>query len=152
MLRVALTPPVPLMPAEAAVLLACDGTRDAGEVAAALLADPSAGFCDAADVFAVMARLADSGRLAWQVDVGPQDLRPERSVRALLSRVTDDAVRGPAEKALNELTAARDELASAGGDAERVAVFTFQTKASPLSLTVSARSPSGENVPLETAA
>ena len=122
MLRVALTPPVPLTPAEAAVLLVCDGTRDAREIAAALLADPSAGFSDAADVFAVLARLADSGRLAWQVDVAPQDLRPEHSVRALLSRVTDDGVRGPAEKALDELTAARDELAGAAGDAEGVAV------------------------------
>ena len=69
----------------------------------------------------MLARLADSGRLAWQVDVAPQDLRPEHSVRALLSRVTDDGVRGPAEKALDELTAARDELAGAAGDAERVA-------------------------------
>ena len=121
-LRVALTPPIPLTPAEAAVMRACDGIRDASEIAAALLADPSAGFGDAADVFAVLARLADSGRLAWQVDVAPQDLRPERSVRALLSRVTDDGVREPAVTALDELTAARDELASAAGDAERVAV------------------------------
>ncbi len=121
LLRVALTPPVPLTPAEAAVMRACDGTRDAGEIAAALLADPSAGFGDVADVFAVMARLADSGRLAWQVDVAPQDLRPERSVRAVLARVSDDGIRGPAERALDELSAARDELASAAGDAERVA-------------------------------
>ena len=122
LLRVALTPPVPLTPAEAAVMRACDGTRDAGEIAAALLAGHSAGFGDVADVFAVMARLADSGRLAWQVDVAPQDLQPERAVRALLSRVTEDGIRGPAEKALDELTAARDELAGAAGDAERVAV------------------------------
>ena len=120
-LRVALTPLVPLTPAEAAVMRACDGSRDAGEIAAALLADPSAGFGDVADVFAVLARLADSGRLAWQVDVAPQDIRPERSARAVLSRVTDDAVRRPAERALDELSAARDELAGAAGDAERVA-------------------------------
>jgi hypothetical protein len=69
-------------------------------IAAALLAGDSAGFGDVADVFAVMARLADSGRLAWQVDVAPQDMWPERSVRALLSRVTDDGVREPAVKAL----------------------------------------------------
>jgi hypothetical protein len=100
---------------------ACDGTRDASEIAAALLADPSAGFGDAADVFAVMARLADSHRLAWRFDVPPQDLQPERSVRALLLRVTDDGVREPAEKALDELTAARDDLAAAAGDAEHVA-------------------------------
>jgi hypothetical protein len=42
-------------------------------------------------------------------------------MRTLLSRVTDEGVRGPAEKALDELTAARDELAEAAGDAERVA-------------------------------
>ena len=85
LLRLPLTPPMPLTPAEAAVMRACDGTRDAGEIAAALLADPAAGFDAATDVFAVLARLADSHRLAWQVDVAPQDLRPERAVRALLS-------------------------------------------------------------------
>jgi amino acid adenylation domain-containing protein len=122
LLRLPLTPPVPLTQAEAAVLRACDGTRTAGEIAAALLADPAAGFGAAADVFAVLARLADGHRLAWQVDVAPQELRPERAVRALLSRVTDDAVREPAVTALDELTAARDELAGAAGDAERVAV------------------------------
>jgi amino acid adenylation domain-containing protein len=121
MLRLPLTPPMPLTDAEAAVMRACDGTRDAAQIAAALLADPTAGFGDAAEVFAVMARLADSHRLAWQVDVPPQDLWPERSVRALLSKVTDDGVRGPAEKALDELTAGRDELAGAAGDADRVA-------------------------------
>jgi len=122
LLRLPLAPAVPLTPAEAAVMRACDGARDAVEVAAAVLADPCAGFGDVAEVFALMGRLADSRRLAWQVDVAPQDIRPERSVRALLSRVTDDGVRGPAEKALAELTAARDELADAAGDAERVAV------------------------------
>ena len=122
LLRVPLAPAVPLPPAEAAVLRACDGTRDAGEIAAALLADPSTGFGDAGEVFAAMAGLAGSHRLAWQVDVAPQELRPECSVRTLLSRVTDDGIRGPAEKALDELSAARDELAGAAGDAERVAV------------------------------
>jgi amino acid adenylation domain-containing protein len=121
LLRVPLAPAVPLPRGEAAVMRACDGTRDASEIAAALLADPSAGFTDVAEVFAVMARLADSRRLAWQLEVAPQDLRPERTAQALLRRVTDDGVRGAAEKALGELTAARDELAGAAGDAERVA-------------------------------
>jgi len=122
LLRVPLAPPVPLTPAEAAVMRACDGSRDAHGVAAAVLADPRSGLGDVAEVLAVMARLADSRRLAWQVEVAPQDTRPEHSMRALLSRVTDDGIRGPAEKALDELTAARDELADAAGDAERVAV------------------------------
>src|SRR6185437_7630076 len=37
-----LAPPVPLRPVEAAVLIACDGLRDARAVAAAVLADPAA--------------------------------------------------------------------------------------------------------------
>ncbi len=119
-LRLPLAPPVPLTPAEAAVMRASDGTRDARAVAAEVLADPSAGLSDVAEVVAVMGRLADNHRLAWQVDIAPQDIQPERSMRALLSRVTDDGVREPAEKALDGLTAARDELAGAGGDVDRV--------------------------------
>src|SRR6185437_1122010 len=46
---------------------------------------------------------------------------PERSARELLARVTDDGVRVPAEKALDELAVAHEELAAAAGDAERVA-------------------------------
>ena len=125
LLRLPLAAPVPMTPAEAAVIRACDGIRDAREVAAAVLADPSAGpsagLGDVAGVLAVLGRLADSHRVAWQVDVAPQDLWPERSMRALLARVTGDDVRGPAEKALGELTAARDELAAAAGDAGQVA-------------------------------
>ena len=122
LLRLPLTPPVPLTQAEAAVMRACDGTREAGEIAAALVADPSSRFGEVAEVFALMALLADSRRLAWQVEAAPQDPWAERSMKALLSRVTDDGVRVPAEKALGELTAARDELADAAGDADRVAV------------------------------
>jgi hypothetical protein len=121
LLRLPLRPPRPLTAAEAAVLHACDGIRDATEVAAAVLADPASGMDDAAQVFTLMGRLARSRRLAWQIDVAPQDIRPERSVQALLARVSDDALREPAERALAELTAARDEVAAATGDADRVA-------------------------------
>jgi lantibiotic biosynthesis dehydratase-like protein len=139
LLRLPLAPAVPLTPAEAAVMRACDGTRDARGVAAVVLADPHTGLNDAAEVFALLAQLADNRRLAWQAEVDPQDIRPERAMQALLARVTNDDVRGPAEKALAELTAARDELAGAAGDAERVAVamadleatFTRLTGAAP---------------------
>ena len=121
-LRVPLAPPVPLTTAEAAVLRACDSIRDARGVVAEVLADPRSGLGDDAEVLAVLAKLADSRRVAWQVEVAPQDMRPEHTMRALLSRVTDDGIRGAAEAKLDELTAARDELAGAAGDAERVAV------------------------------
>ena len=121
LLRLPLVPPVRLAPAEAAVLRACDGVRDALQVAAAVLADPPDGLSTVADVFALLERLSDSHRLAWQVDVAPQDIRPERSMRTVLSRVTDEDIRRPAEAALDELTAGRDELAGAAGDAAAVA-------------------------------
>jgi len=121
MLRLPLAPPVPLSRAEAAVLRACDGIRDANEIAAVVLDDPSSGIGEVAEVFAVIARLADRNRLAWQFDVAPQDLWPERSARAVLARVSDDGVRVPAGKALDELAAAYEELVAAAGDPERVA-------------------------------
>jgi hypothetical protein len=113
--------PVPITKAEAAILRAADGTRDARSIVAMVLADPAVGLDDPAAVYALMDRLAENRRLAWKVEVAPQDIRPERTMRALLSRVSDDGVRGPAEKALDELTAAKDELTAAAGDAERVA-------------------------------
>jgi hypothetical protein len=64
--------------------------------------------------------MARSHWLAWQVDVPPQDIHPEHSVCRQLARVTDDAVREPAERALAELTAARDVVAAAAGHADRV--------------------------------
>jgi acyl carrier protein len=98
LLRVPLAPAVALSPAEAAVMRASDGIRDANAVAAAVLADPSAGLSEVEEVFAVLGRLADSHRLAWQIDVAPQDIRPEQSMRATLSPVTHhDGIREPAE-------------------------------------------------------
>ena len=121
MLRLPLSPPAALTPAQAAVMRACDGVRDARAVADAVLADPASEAHDVAEVFAVLERLSESHRLAWQFDVAPQDIRPERSAAAALARVTDESARGPAAAALGELTAARDELAAAAGDAQRVA-------------------------------
>jgi amino acid adenylation domain-containing protein len=121
LLRPPLAPPVQLTPAEAAVLHACDGVRTAHEVAAVVLADPAAGLGAVAEVYATMARLSDSHRLVWRVDVAPQDIRPERSLRAVLARVSDESVRAPAEAALDAFTAGRDALAAAAGDPERVA-------------------------------
>jgi amino acid adenylation domain-containing protein len=120
-LRLPLAPPAALTATEAAVMRACDGVRDAGEVAAVVLADPATGAHDVAEVFAVLERLSERHRLAWQVDIAPQDIRPERAAAAALSRVTDQSVRETAEAALRELTVARDELAAAAGDAQQVA-------------------------------
>jgi amino acid adenylation domain-containing protein len=120
-LHVPLAPPVPLAPLDAAVLRACDGSRDAIGVAARVRADPRFAAPGQAEVFAVLRRLHDARRLAWQPEVAPHDIRPERSVRALLSRVTDRDARERAGAALDELVGARDRLAAAAGDDTRVA-------------------------------
>ncbi|MCX4387916.1 amino acid adenylation domain-containing protein [Micromonospora peucetia] len=119
-LRVPLAPPVTLADAEAAVLHACDGVRDANEVAGVVLADPGSGLRSAREVHEVLETLAAAHRIAWQPEVAPHDTRPERSVRARLARVTDEAVRGPALAALDELCAARDALAASAGDPDRL--------------------------------
>jgi amino acid adenylation domain-containing protein len=106
MLRVPLGPPVALTEAEAAVLRACDGHRDATEVAEVVLADPAAGLGSAREVFATLTALAAAHRIVWEPESAPQDTTPERTMRARLARVTDEAVRAPALAALDELCAA----------------------------------------------
>ncbi len=138
-LRLPMAPAIPLTPAEAAVLRISDGTRYASEVAALVLADPRAGLGDVDEVYELIARLADSHRLAWDIDVAPQDTRPERTMAELLSLVPDEGIAGPAGKVLAELTAAKEDLAAAAGDAEQVAsamadleeTFTRLTGAAP---------------------
>ena len=102
-LRVPLAPPVPLAPAQAAVLRACDGVRDAHGVADAVLADPENGLTSAAQVYAVLHAAAEAHRIAWRVEVPPHDTRPEETVRALLAHITDEPVRAAAAATLDEL-------------------------------------------------
>ncbi|MFG1780658.1 amino acid adenylation domain-containing protein [Micromonospora sp. NPDC049048] len=115
-LRVPLAAPVRLSDAEAAVLRACDGIRDANEVAGVVLAEPGSGLRSMREVHEVLETLATAHRIAWQPEVAPHDTRPEETMRARLDRVTDAAVRGPALAALDELRAARDALAASAGD------------------------------------
>ena len=120
-LRVPLAPPVTLTDAEAAVLRACDGVRDANQVAAAVLADPDSGLRSPGEVYEVLDGLATAHRIAWQPEVAPYDTTPERTMRARLARVTDESVRRPALAALDQLCVARDALAAAAGDPHRLA-------------------------------
>ncbi|MEU6073739.1 amino acid adenylation domain-containing protein [Micromonospora sp. NPDC047074] len=120
-LRVPLSAPVALREAEAAVLRACDGVRDANEVARAVLATPGSGLRSTREVHEVLQTLAAAHRIAWQPEVAPHDTRPEETVRARLARVDDEAVRAPALAAVDELCAARDALAACAGDPDGLA-------------------------------
>ncbi|WP_326559745.1 lantibiotic dehydratase [Micromonospora sp. NBC_01796] len=115
-LRVPLADPVPLDPCAAAVLRACDGVRLPDRIVAEVLADPSTATTDPAEVFATLDRLHAARWITWDLEAPADDLRSEITLRGILDRVDDPAVRAPAVAALAELTAARDAVAAARGD------------------------------------
>ncbi|WP_326556943.1 non-ribosomal peptide synthetase [Micromonospora sp. NBC_01796] len=115
-----LTPPAPLPPVTARLLAAADGTRTALEIAAELVADPSTGLTSPDEVYRLLAELRDAHRVTWSLEVPKEDLFPERAVRKRLDAVTDPAVREPALHALDDLVRARDAVAAAAGDADRL--------------------------------
>ena len=98
--------PVTLTGAELRVLAACDGRRTVSEVL---------GGAGGPGGSAVLARLAGLGALRLDL-LGPIEARPERTLRAKLTRITDPAVRDPALAKLDSLIAARDRVAAAAGD------------------------------------
>lgn len=116
-LRVPLADPIELDPCAAAVLRACDGVRLPVAIVAEVLADPTAGTTDPAEVFATLDRLHAARWITWELEAPADDLRSEITLRRILDRVDDPAVRDPAVAALTELTSARDEVAAAAGDA-----------------------------------
>jgi amino acid adenylation domain-containing protein len=119
-LRLPLTPPIPLSPATARLLAACDGVRTAGDIAAELVADPDSGLQTPEQVYELLAQLRDARRITWSLEVPKEDLFPERALRQRLGTVDDPAVREPAMAALDELVRTRDEVAAAAGDPDRL--------------------------------
>jgi hypothetical protein len=115
-------PPVPLSPAEAAVLTGGPGRghghRPAREVVSALVDGGLARTAE--DAWLLVDRLVERGLLSWAVEP-PQTPGAEAALRALLESIGDDGVRARAIAGLDRLTAARDRVASAYGDPERVA-------------------------------
>lgn len=106
-------PPIPLTPAEAAVLAACDGRRSAVAVAAAVLAgDSPAGLRGEPDVLVALERLADRGLLAWPAEL-PMRLTAEVVLSSRIAAIPDPVARHRAATALHRLTAARDRVIAA---------------------------------------
>jgi hypothetical protein len=111
--------PCRISPAEAAILQACDGERTAKELAAELIQNPSLGLKQEEEVFAILKRLRQTRRITWALEI-PLDLYPERSLRRMLERIEDQALRQPALKVLDELEAARPPIGDAAGDADQL--------------------------------
>jgi hypothetical protein len=108
-----------LSAAEARVLAACDGRRTARELAASLCGDAGSGLRDEAEVFELLHRLRGAKRLVWALDA-PLELRAERTIRRMLERVDDDALRERAVAPLDRLERAREDVCAAGEDVDRL--------------------------------
>src|SRR5262249_42700436 len=103
------------------IMRATDGSRDANTVAEMVLADESAGLRNVAEVFAVMARLADYHRLVWRGGGAGWGIPPRRGLRGRLGRGPHAHGAAAATRAPAERTAARDELAGTAGAPDGVA-------------------------------
>ncbi|SCL14520.1 Lantibiotic dehydratase, C terminus [Micromonospora nigra] len=119
-LRVPLAEPVPLEPVEAAVLRALRPDRTAREVVAAVCADPAGPTTDPERVRTALDRLHADRRIEWTLEAPPDDLHPAATMRAVVDRVDDPAVRETALTALDRFTAVAATVAAARGDATAV--------------------------------
>lgn len=112
-------PPLRLAARTAAVLQACDGQRTARQLAQELIQTGTAGLQSEAEVLAILEELLRSKLIVWAFEL-PLDTSPERQLRGLLEGIEDEELRRPALAALDELETARDGVAAAAGDAERL--------------------------------
>jgi hypothetical protein len=124
--------PVPATPAEAAVLSSCDGTTAACDIARRLGVTEE-------EVELILAALAKRRWIVWKIEV-PVGPRPEDDLRRFLESVGDDELRDSALSTLDELTAARDRVRSATGDAKGLRAALLELDATFTEVTASAAS------------
>lgn len=115
-----LAPPCPLPAAQTAILHGCDGKRTAKQLAAELLKNPANGLRSEAEVYAILKKLRALRRIAWKLEVPAEGLHPERSLRWQLQQVEDLGARTTALSAVAELEQAREAVAGAAGDPDRL--------------------------------
>ncbi|MEH0844042.1 thioesterase domain-containing protein [Micromonospora sp. CPCC 205711] len=108
-------PPVPLSPVEAALLAAADGRRPAHE----LVADPAVGLRRPEDGYALLDRLVERELITWDAAL-PVSPEAEDVLLARLDGIGDEPVRQAARAGFDRLRAARDEVAAAAGDPDRL--------------------------------
>jgi hypothetical protein len=113
-------PPIRLTAAQAVVVARCDGRTAARQIAQDVVADPCAGVRGVADAYFLMEHLVRAGILRWDFDL-PVGLGAEQLLRERIERIGDDAVRAAAVAELDVLSAGRQRVAAAAGDADRVA-------------------------------
>ncbi|GAB3183378.1 surfactin synthase thioesterase subunit [Micromonospora palomenae] len=110
-------PPVPLSPVEAALLAAVDGCRPAYQ----LVADPAVGLRRAEDGYALLDRLVARELITWDAAL-PVSPDAEQVLSARIDGIGDESARAAARAGWDRLRAARDRVAAAAGDPDRLRV------------------------------
>ncbi|TDC38955.1 alpha/beta fold hydrolase [Micromonospora sp. 15K316] len=110
-------PPVPVTPVEAALLAAADGHRPARD----LVADPALGLRRPEDGYALLDRLVERELVSWDAGL-PVSPAAEGVLRERIDGIGDVAAREAARDGFDQLRAARDEVAAAAGDPDRLRV------------------------------
>lgn len=109
--------PVKLPPEQAIVLQACDGIRNAKEIARLVLNNGHLKLQTESDVYNVLDQLRRDGLLIWKLEV-PIEYYPERTLRRILERVEDDSLRSTTLAAVSEIETARSRIEQAGNAGE----------------------------------
>ncbi|MBP1783053.1 surfactin synthase thioesterase subunit [Micromonospora sp. HB375] len=108
-------PPLTLTPVEAGLLRAADGRRPAAD----LVADPAIGLRRPEDGYALLDRLVERELITWDAAL-PVSPDAERVLADRIEAIGDEQARAAARAGFDRLRAARDEVAAAAGDAERL--------------------------------
>jgi hypothetical protein len=122
--------PITLSPPQAAILEACDGDRTAWQIAAEINAEVGS----PEFVYATLWELEESGLIEWNLGTC-MTTHPERTLRRLLEKIADQELKAEAIGKLRRLEDARDEVAAAAGDPERLEAAMGRLEATFTSLT-----------------
>jgi hypothetical protein len=104
----------------AAVLRACDGRTRARDLAHRLATDLSLELQDEDEVFEMLETLEQQGIIRWTLEVPTADAQPELRLKEALHEIADARSSAGPLGELEQLVAAKDEIARAAGDAERL--------------------------------
>jgi len=109
--------PVKLPPEQATVLQACDGIRNAREIARLVLNNRYLKLQTESDVYDMLDQLRRDGLLIWKLEV-PIEYYPGRTLWRTLECVEDDTLRSATLAALSEIETARSRVEQAGNAGE----------------------------------
>ena len=130
--------PIRISAGQAALLNACDGKRNAHDVAGEVRRTCASEFKSDNDVYTILEILKKNQLISWELEI-PLVLYPEKTLRAWLERIGDEALRRQSLDALGELEDAREAVAAAHNDTTKLndalsnleTIFTRLTSVAP---------------------